>query len=125
MLLRVLIAALALVSGTSSAALAVAHGVSHAREATASADHHHLPDNSSDTGDLPGIHPSESHGHPLLQVAVAKRLGNEIVAAPTPVIAALPCVIERTEGVSPAVDRQFSDGRATGPPPRLRAPPLQ
>jgi hypothetical protein len=123
--LRLLITALALLAGTSSAALAVAHGVSHAREATASTDHHHLPDDSSDAGDLPGIHPLETHGHPILQVAVAKRLGNEIIAAPAPVIAALPSAVEGTEGVSSAVDGYFSDGRATGPPPRLRAPPLR
>jgi hypothetical protein len=114
-LLRVLLAMVAVLAGSSSATVALAHGISHAREAHQTADHE---------GQGSALHPSDSHGHTVLQIANAKRVDKDLIGPVAPAVVTASFIIETKHGYIPAGRTESAVDRATGPPPQTRAPPL-
>lgn len=121
--IKVLVILAGLLAGGSNAALALAHGTTHAREAQSTTRHHHVPAQG-DHREGPQMHPSDTHGHTVLQIASTKRIGGDVVGPPAPALAAVPCVADCKRAVSPSVQLHWAGDHATGPPSRTRAPPL-
>lgn len=123
---RILTAALALLAGLATPGLALAHGVSHTREAHGSARHdedHHLPDANPSEG-AATLHAADGHAHPILQVATTKRISNDSIALASHTVVFMPEFHTRVLSLL-AVERTWGGtDRATGPPPRVRAPPF-
>lgn len=122
--LQALLAMAAVLAGSSNASVACAHAISHAREAHQTSDHHHIPSHHADPDEVPSFHPSDSHGHTVLQIASAKRIDRDLIGPAVPAVAVLASLVDTKHGSTPAARTEAAIDRATGPPPQTRAPPL-
>jgi hypothetical protein len=109
----------ALAIAIASPAIEVGHGLAHEhdQEHAQEALHH-------DDGIVSSVDHSSEHGHERVSEALRNRGDVTEFVAPPPaqVIADLPAVIPRLS--MPASDARPSGQRSTGPPPNLRAPPI-
>lgn len=123
---RLLIAVLAVLAGGAVPATAVGHGITHARDTAHETPehHHHSPEHGTSVGSGDGFHPTDGHGHPVLDLAATKRLSADIGVRVAAHLKALPDPISTTMGLRPVGNERSTGASATGPPPSLRAPPI-